>query len=255
MQFNNKSKLFSEENWIILPTISSTNTYAKELITKSKPLVDGTVIMAVEQTAGRGQKNNSWLSEPGKNLTFSIILDTSFLPLSRQFQINQTVCLGLFDYINTQNIHSCFIKWPNDLYIGEKKIAGILIENLITGDRHKHSIIGIGMNINQKEFPYSLNRATSLSIATKRDYDLKNTLKEILEKISGRIDQLRSTRAFFLDEDFQKNLLGIRQLRYYRHNDRIFQGIITGTNSKGELKIQVAGMEEEFGLNELFFIF
>jgi BirA family biotin operon repressor/biotin-[acetyl-CoA-carboxylase] ligase len=255
VQFNNNSKLFHEEKWIILPTIPSTNTYAKELLSNSEPVLNGTVIMAVEQSSGRGQKNNSWISEPGKNLTFSIILDTAFLPLHQQFSLNQTVSLGILDFLQKGYQVPAFIKWPNDLYIEDRKIGGILIENIIIGNRHKHSVIGIGLNINQKTFPKNLDRATSLCLFTDQALDLRVCLKQILISIENRLDQLISTQSFLLEEDYQSHLLGKGQLRYFRHHDRIFQGTITGVNRQGELKILIQGKEEFFGLNELFFIF
>lgn len=255
MQFTNNSKLFGEEKWMILPTIPSTNTFSKEILSNSTPVSNGTVIMAVEQSSGRGQKNNSWISEPGKNLTISIILETGFLPLSQQFSLNKTISLGILDFLNNEHKISGFVKWPNDIYIGEKKIGGILIENLITGNRHKHSIIGIGLNINQSYFPESLQRATSLILEIKEETDLKNNLRKLLHWIESRMNQLSSSQSFFLNEDYQKNLLGLGQLRYFRFHDQIFQGTIRGVNSMGELRIFTQGEERAFGLHELFYIF
>ncbi len=271
MQFNKNFNLFKEENWIILPVVSSTNSYCKELLAKSTPVLNGSVIMAVEQTHGRGQKKNVWESAPGKNLTFSIILDTGFLPLSKQFQLNQTVCLGILDLLQSYPLSNLSIKWPNDLFVGDKKMGGILIENSISGGRHKHSVIGIGLNINQTHFSGKAGNATSLLLemqhevslnsstiqadTPKEEFDLLPILKTLLEKIRIRLEMLVTPHFVFLEEDFQRNLFGLGQLRYFRHRDRIFQGTILGVNAIGELKILSDGIEEIFGLHELFFIF
>ena len=255
MQFTNNSKLFDEEKWMILPTIPSTNTFAKELLSNSEPVLNGTVIMAVDQSSGRGQKNNVWISEPGKNLTFTIILDTSFLPVNQQFALNQTISLGILDFLQIDHALPAELKWPNDLYIVEKKIGGILIENLILGNRHKHSIIGIGLNINQMHFSSLASRPTSLALEKGKEFDLRQSLKCILDRIEIRLNQLQSTESFFIQEDYQKNLFGLGQLRYFRHHDEIFQGTIRGVTLTGELRILSQGIERIFNLQELFFIF
>ncbi|HPH88516.1 MAG TPA: biotin--[acetyl-CoA-carboxylase] ligase, partial [Chitinophagales bacterium] len=149
-----------------LPSVDSTNTYAKSLIAKSSP-IDGTVILADEQFAGRGQSGNVWQSEAGKNLTFSIIYQTSFLLATEQFYLNMAVSLGIWSMVNSKlsieknkelTIHdsrfTTKIKWPNDIYVNNQKIAGILIENTISGMHLKHSVIGVGLNVNQEQFPY-----------------------------------------------------------------------------------------------------
>ncbi len=255
MHINKNSSLFDTKNWIILPEVNSTNTFAKEVLAKSKPIINGTVILAVNQTEGRGQMGHHWISEAGQNLTFSILLETAFLPISQQFKLNQAICLGLLDFLKSFNIPSPSIKWPNDIYIKERKVGGILIENTLAGDQHKYSIIGIGLNINQKQFPESLSRATSLFLEKNREYEKEKVLEFILEKMEARISQLISTQYFILMEDFDRNLLGLDQTRVFKQEDLIFKGNIKGTNSKGELIMVVEGKEKEFGKNELIFLF
>ena len=255
MQNTNKTIGFNQENWLILNTTSSTNQYAKELLSKSTPVLDGTVIMAENQTAGKGQKTNVWESEPGKNLTFSFILDSSFLSIDKQYLLNQFISLSIYDFLVEIPCLVPFIKWPNDLYINEKKIGGILIENLIAGNKHKHSIIGVGLNINQTDFSSNLSRATSLKIETNQEFDLYFILKRILNKFQHRLNQLKSLTFELIEEEYTKNLLGFKQLRYFRHLDRTFQGFISGTGPQGELKIQVENKEEFFEINELVFLF
>ncbi|HTX88402.1 MAG TPA: biotin--[acetyl-CoA-carboxylase] ligase, partial [Bacteroidales bacterium] len=120
---------------IKLKTLTSTNDYAEQLLAKGE-VEEGTVIWAEEQTAGKGQGANTWESEPGKNLTFSLILHPHFIHPSLQFMISKAVSLGVLEYAKTvlPGI-SCGLKWPNDICAGEKKLGGILIRHMISGER------------------------------------------------------------------------------------------------------------------------
>jgi len=255
VQFNNNSKFFHEENWIILESVHSTNTYAKEILSNSRPFVDGTLILAHEQVAGRGQNQNTWVSEPGKNLTFSFILDIRFLSLKRQFQLNQTICLGILDFLHSMGFDDSRIKWPNDLYIGEKKVGGILIENIISGNQHKYSVVGIGLNINQTEFPKGLSRAVSFKSLKGLEYDKMEILKNLLKSLEFRLFQLGRSEFLGIEEDFQNSLFGKGQLRYFRDEENSFQGIIQGTSTEGKLILKIGEQEKKFDHHEVFFVF
>ena len=141
------SAQFTGKNLVHLERISSTNSYIQELLSNSTPLADGSVIMADEQTHGRGQQGNFWESEPHQNLTFSIYYMPDFLNIDRQYFLSIAVCLGICDFLEKYAEKDFLVKWPNDIYYKDKKIAGILIENSLMGDKIKHSIIGIGINI------------------------------------------------------------------------------------------------------------
>ncbi|HZX59878.1 MAG TPA: biotin--[acetyl-CoA-carboxylase] ligase, partial [Mucilaginibacter sp.] len=122
-------------------------------MSNSKPLPDGTVIMADDQHAGRGQQNNRWHSEPGKNLTFSLLLRPSFLSVTRQFDLTRAVSMGIIEALRPFLGEKLKIKWPNDIYYEDRKMGGILIENTLQSNQIKNSVIGIGLNINQEAFP------------------------------------------------------------------------------------------------------
>jgi BirA family biotin operon repressor/biotin-[acetyl-CoA-carboxylase] ligase len=153
LQNNIFSSLFIGQNFFTLKEVDSTNNFLKELLSNSTPLVEGTVIMAENQYAGRGQQHKSWHTEPGKNLTFSILLMPVFLPVEDQFDLTRVVSLGVFDALWPITGNKLKIKWPNDLYYGDNKLGGILIENIIQSGKIKASVIGIGLNINQESFP------------------------------------------------------------------------------------------------------
>ena len=157
---------------IHLPEVTSTNSYAKEMLKDKRP-PEGTVIVADHQTAGKGQDGNSWESEAGKNILMTLILYPSFVEISSQFRISMAVALGIIDFLKEilpdQRI---LIKWPNDIYVGKGKIGGILINNEIMGDHFEHVIAGIGLNVNQLRFPTELaDSATSLLLASGKEVD------------------------------------------------------------------------------------
>ncbi|HYH55846.1 MAG TPA: biotin--[acetyl-CoA-carboxylase] ligase, partial [Anseongella sp.] len=143
--------------------MDSTNNFAKELVANSGPVPDGTVIMAEGQYGGRGQADNTWLSEPGKNLTFSLILNCEFLPPAEQFCLSMAVSLGVLGTVKRELGKEALIKWPNDIYFGAKKLGGILIENVLMGSLLRSSVTGIGLNVNQTHFP-RLEGATSFRL-------------------------------------------------------------------------------------------
>ncbi|MHB1178435.1 MAG: biotin--[acetyl-CoA-carboxylase] ligase, partial [Daejeonella sp.] len=116
MQNNTFSGLFVGQNLIKLKEVSSTNSFLKDALSKSTPLLEGTVIMADKQFAGRGQTNNVWMSEPGQNLTFSILLNPSFLQIDKQFELNKAISLALNDVLRNYTGDQALIKWPNDAY-------------------------------------------------------------------------------------------------------------------------------------------
>ena len=138
------------KNIIEIEETDSTNLYTSILL-KSKKIPEGTVISAFRQNSGRGQGNNLWESEAGKNLTVSIVLYPYFLPIEEQSMLNKVISLGIYDMMTalTKGKANIKIKWPNDIYISDKKVSGILIENAIIGNKFIHSIVGVGININQ----------------------------------------------------------------------------------------------------------
>ncbi len=163
-----------------LDEVDSTNN---EAIRRIEGLDNLTVLAARNQTAGRGQRGNSWLVNPGENLTFSLVLKfggDGFPPLkaARQFGLTRRVTLGLADYLEGEGI-ACTVKWPNDIYVRNRKICGILIENVLRGDEVATSVVGIGLNVNQKTFPPQLVNPTSMAALTGREYDLEAELRSL----------------------------------------------------------------------------
>ena len=151
-------------------------------------LPHGAVIAARVQTAGRGQRGNTWESEPGKNLTFSMLLRPRTIPAARQFELSMLVALGVCDALTEASGEVFSVKWPNDIYHGDRKICGILIENSLEGVRIGRSIAGIGININQRRFVSDAPNPVSLAAITGRDYDLVLLLDDVCRAIITRFD-------------------------------------------------------------------
>ena len=141
--------LFVGKNLVFVPDCPSTNTLALQ-ITQQSPAKEGTLVITDNQTAGKGQRGNVWEAEPRQNLTFSLILKPGFLAVSKQFYLNVVICLALKDYLMEKISRTVYIKWPNDILVHEKKISGVLIENQLQGAHISNSIVGIGLNMNQK---------------------------------------------------------------------------------------------------------
>lgn len=216
--------------------------------------MEGTVIMAETQLAGRGQTDNSWHSEGGLNLTFSILLSPVFLAVEKQFALNKAISIALNDVLRKYVGDLAAIKWPNDSYIGNKKTGGLLIENLVSGNHIRHAIVGIGLNVNQTEFPDSVKNATSLKKALHKDYDLDVLLGEICSAIEARYLQLKAGAFSKLHEDYLKSLYLLNEWALYKFRGSIHSGRITGINHWGQLELETMDGILLFNNKEIEFI-
>jgi BirA family biotin operon repressor/biotin-[acetyl-CoA-carboxylase] ligase len=221
---------------IILDEAVSTNNYATQLL-QTESLPEETVILTFRQTHGRGLANNSWESEDYQNLTFSLILRPEFLPASAQFCLSQVASLGMYDYLSgeTEDVH---IKWPNDILIGNRKVAGMLIENSVMGNSLGWSVVGIGLNINQLNFEEYTPRAVSLSEINGKSYRPELVLAELFACIMQRYDQLRSGNYKEIKSDYLSRLFRMGQWGNYRSRNETFEARITGTDEYGRLILE-----------------
>ncbi|MDB5003446.1 MAG: BirA family transcriptional regulator [Mucilaginibacter sp.] len=254
MQNNIFSALFVGQNLVTIKELDSTNTFLKTLLSNSKPLPEGTVIMAESQYAGRGQQQNKWHSEPGKNLTFSILLNPTFLPVINQFDLNRVVSLGVFDALEPYLGDKLKIKWPNDIYYDDRKLGGILIETHIQGDRIKNAIIGIGLNINQESFLPGAGNAISLKQILHKDYDLRTILSEICGHIEAYYLNLKASKFSFVRNTYLSRLYWLNQAKRFKANDVVFEGIIKNVKDEGLLVVDNNGTLQEFSLKQIEFL-
>jgi BirA family transcriptional regulator, biotin operon repressor / biotin---[acetyl-CoA-carboxylase] ligase len=233
--------------------LPSTNTQAA-LLLKKKKLTEGTVIYTNYQTSGRGQVGNKWESSDGNNLLVSIILFPSMVSPADQFRISMTISLGICDFLK-RHIPVCKIKWPNDIYVNNDKIAGILIENSILGENIENTIAGIGLNINQEKFLSDAPNPISLKMITGKDYDLSVCLNQLASDLDNRYKQLIGGNLALIEEDYISNLYRFNQWYRYRDNTGIYTGRIISITSYGRLQIEMqSGVIKEYSFKEVEFI-
>lgn len=257
--------LFVGKNLLELSEVDSTNAFASQLL-PGKP-VEGTVIMAAYQSAGKGQQTNTWLSEANANLTFSLILYPRFLRPDRAFSLNKVISLalknGLQELLPDTEVQ---IKWPNDILVQRKKIAGILIENHLNQHGIKASIIGIGLNVNQIKFPGELgSKATSLSLEAGRQFDLKSVFEKLMVHLEPLFLQLRTGNTNRIDYEYLQALYGYGEHIHVRIlNPATVQDlpgkpiekevILVGVAPEGRLALQVSNQLHYFNHKEVEFL-
>lgn len=176
---------------IRIPSADSTNSW---LQARGDSLEAPCLVYAVEQTAGRGQRGNSWESEPGKNLTATALLPTSHIEPQKQFLISEAVALAVVDFLATEGVEAS-VKWPNDIYVGNRKICGILIEHSLLGCRITRSVAGFGINVNQREFLSDAPNPVSLVQLTGREIPVQEVAERMAEALSARMEMTRTPEA------------------------------------------------------------
>jgi len=238
---------------IVLNKTTSTNDYLKHLLSNFKPLPEFTAIMAKMQTHGRGQRGSSWITEPGQNLTASVYLKLNKLDTSKQFLLTATSSLALYDTIRHYVNKNVAIKWPNDIFIDNKKVCGLLIENKISGSQLTTATIGIGLNINQIVFPEDIKeKATSLRLA-----GLEGSISfiEIIQTIQRYLYHYHQllTRGSHdeLLKQYNERLFQKDEIKIYRTKDQPFYGKIIGVEEDGLLQIIVDGQLTKYDLKDI----
>ncbi len=233
--------------------LDSTNEKAKMLIAE-KMLKDKTVIVADEQLAGKGQYGSKWIAEPRKNLLMSIVFRPGFLRIDQQFFLNMAISLACRKAINNFTSEKVWIKWPNDLILQHKKIGGILIEQMITGQKIDYSIIGIGINVNQQNFPDALPRASSLLIIENKSFLIHDIFHELLSNSLNNYEQLQAQNYAEIKQDYLNHLLGFGKTQNYLWNDKRIKGMIEDIDNNGKLMLRIEDKVHSFGLKDIEWI-
>ncbi len=215
--------------------VSSTNSVAAGLLRKTTP-AEGTVITASYQESGRGQQGNSWESEPGKNLIMSIIIYPVMIRPADQFIISRMVALAVHDLVSLYTPEAT-IKWPNDIYAGNDKIAGILIENSIMGERLGSTIAGIGLNVNQTVFISDAPNPISLKQITGNDLDLQVISGQLMAFLDRRYEMVIRGKAGILEEEYQAVLFRAGEWHQFTDSEGIFEGMIERVMPDGMLSV------------------
>jgi len=234
-------------------SLESTNTYASQCL-KTTELQEGTVICSDFQTAGKGQQGNRWESEDGKNLLFSIILYPASVSLDSQYFISMAISLGISDFL-LGILPEVKIKWPNDIYVKNDKIAGILIENSVMGGTIESCIAGIGININQERFSPGIPNPVSMKMITGKESDTRICLKEILNYLDNRYKQLLYGNRALIRDEYVSLLYRAGEWHPYRAEGNIFKGMIKGISETGSLIIEKEDNSfSEFSFKEVDYI-
>ena len=223
-----------------LETIDSTNRYLRDeaaALWQNRGISDFAVVTAGHQTAGRGQRGNTWNSNAGENLLFSILVRPGeTLEVKEQFLLSQVVALAMHDAMLRFGIETR-LKWPNDIYIGNRKLAGILLELDYTGYMVEQAIIGIGVNVNQENFPPMDRIPVSMKILQGHKFILDDVLATILDSFEHYYHELESGNKKLIAERYTGLLLGVNEQRNFVDKDGCFEGTITGVESDGQLII------------------
>lgn len=230
--------------------LPSTNEYAIELLSKSKPS-EGTAISTYNQTRGRGQIGSKWESQAGRNLSISVILYPNFLKAQEQSLLNQCIAIACRSFLDKYLAAEVALKWPNDLMVKRKKIGGILIQNALSGSQIQSSVIGIGVNINQRQFSAAPN-PTSLALLNNQFYELNELRSALFAEIEQQYLRLKAGRFQEIKADYLRHLyrLGEKCL-FERNNQELFRGTIVGITPVGQLLIETNSGQEAFGIKEI----
>lgn len=235
--------------FVELLSVDSTNNYAMQIVHQGNAK-HGTVYFAYSQFAGKGQRGKQWQTHPGENITMSVVLDTSSLRVSGLFTLSIAIALGVHDFFNSFVSENVFIKWPNDLYCGDRKAGGILIENIIRGKDWQNAIAGIGININQTDFGSSVINAVSLKQITGKVYDPVQLAKQLCLFLEKRFRQLLGNEPKNLLRAYNAVLYKRGEEMKFKKGNMIFEGIIKDVNLDGQLTID-AGVEQAYDIGEI----
>ena len=228
----------------------STNDFLAQLM-KNNPVEEGMVVWANYQTGGKGEGGSTWESKRGENLTISVLLTPVFLSPVRQFTLLKAIALGVKDFVSLYT-DTVFVKWPNDIYVGTDKIAGILIENSFIGDRFENSLVGVGFNVNQVYFSKDIPNPVSLKILLKKNLDLNECFNLLCNALNSRYLMLGKKKFAELDEDYHNSLYKREQKTTFHTLERSFEATISGVEESGKLILLLKDKTlKSFGFKEI----
>jgi len=233
---------------IILEKVDSTNNYAMAMVQKGDA-ISSCGVFAREQTAGKGRRGKAWKSKSSENVILTVTEQMQWLPVQHQFQLSVAVALGCLDLVSKYIKENIKIKWPNDIFINDRKAGGILIENAVKGNLWQWAIIGIGLNINQEDFDKEI-RAVSLKQITGVNYDVIELSGELLETVIIRINQLIAGEFNNLLYEYNENLFCRNKMVKLRKGNIVFETKIKKVNPFGEL-ITKDALERKFEFNDV----
>lgn len=243
--------IFLGKDVLFLPECHSTNDKVFELI-RAGEAGEGTIVICKHQTQGKGQRGNTWESESGKNLTFSLVLKPNFLDVSEQFYLNMMISNSIRKLLQDY-LPDLKVKWPNDLVVPDRgKLGGVLIENIVNSAAWEFAVVGIGLNINQRDFENK--KATSLSLITGGRFELEELFRLLIAHLEqgyislkkGKMDEVRLA---YLNHLYLKD-----KWETFLESKREFEGKIIGVSQEGKLQVMLRGGSERlFDIKEIVF--
>ncbi|GIV38094.1 MAG: biotin--[acetyl-CoA-carboxylase] ligase [Cyclobacteriaceae bacterium] len=241
------SPLFPQRELIYMPECHSTNAYLEQMV-REREVAEGSVVIAGYQYAGKGQRGNLWLTEPGQNLTFSVLLKPFWLQASQQMYLTRVFALGITDWLKTLMAAEVHIKWPNDVLLNRRKVCGILIENQLHREHIAMTIGGIGVNINQAYFPFA--SATSLFKETGREYNLDQCFYDLMVCLDRRYAMLQRGMLGDLHNDYLAQLFGLGMEINFSTGNSSFPGTVLGVDDYGRLEVRTPWGIRLYGFKE-----
>ena len=255
---------------IHLTQVDSTSTYARQLISQGKELDDFTIVDADYQTGGRGQRGNTWESQSGKNLLFTIVCHPTFLPANRQFILSQAIALAVERTLshriseaekpgsvaNQSQMGHITVKWPNDIYWNDRKISGTLIECNLMGSQIKDCIVGTGININQTHFESDAPNPVSLQQIIGKGSDRGSILDEVANQFESLYEEIRQGNAQSIVSEYKSKLYRCTGFHPFAEPGRQpFEAQIADVDPSGYLTLQLRdGTQKRYEFKEVRFI-
>ena len=227
----------SETSFTILDTVDSTNNYAMAKV-RAGLAKHGNAWFSYIQTAGKGQRGNTWQTSESVNIALSVVFEIQILNSAQQFQLSVAVALGCYDFFNKYAGDETAIKWPNDIYWRDRKAGGVLIENVFHGKGWKFSVVGVGININQSVFDENLKNAVSLKQITGKTFNTVELAKELHQIILKRYEQLKNESFTLLFKEYSKHLFCLNKLVKLKKDNSVFETTIKGVTEHGQLITQ-----------------
>ena len=235
---------------IKLDATDSTNAFLKRSC-KLHDVDNFTVVVAQNQTEGKGQRDSKWETERGKNLTFSILIKNGLTNINQVFNLNVMVAVSILEVLKVNEIIDLAIKWPNDIMSGNKKIGGILIENSIKANQKIESVVGIGINVNQTQF-FNLPHVSSLSAVSQKQFNLEALLVQLCKQIELNFERMTFEQLYFWN-NYHTNLFKKNVVAAFEDvNQNRFMGIIQRVSEQGKLVVLVDdNLEKMFSIKEI----
>ena len=234
--------LFIGKELIFLNEVESTNTYAMNLL-RNVNVAEGAIVHTSNQTQGKGQRGSLWSSEIGSNLTISCVLKPHFLAIKNTFYLSKISALAVYDVMTellSSSQYDIKIKWPNDILVDKKKIAGILIENNFNHNFLQHSIIGIGINVNQLNFKELSNTATSLQLLMNKEFDKNSVLEKLCQYLEKWYLKLKANKLSEIDSEYLNNLFGLHKVcSFLDLENKVIDATISSISLDGKLILKL----------------